>query len=84
MGRSALFLHRNTKGKVDAWSAVCPTFLFDAVLVLVLTCHSENVTVTQYDIDNLCIRQCVKRKLASVTHIGVEADGHDGVLWIDA
>ena len=79
-----LWLHRNTKGEVDAGSAVCPTFLFDAVLVLILTRHGENVTVTEYDIDDLCIRQCEKRKLASVTHVGVEADGHDGVLWIDA
>lgn len=82
--RREIWLHRNTKRKVDAGSAVCPTFLFDAVLVLVLTCHDENVTVTQYDIKNLCIRQCVKRKLASVAHVGVEADGHDGILWIDA
>ena len=79
-----LWLHRNTKSKVDAGSAICPTFLFDAVLVLVLTRHDKNVTVTQYDIDNLCICQCVKRKLASVAHVGVKTDGHDGVLWIDA
>ena len=58
--KQLLHSHRNTKCEVETRSAVCTAFFFDAVLVLVLTGHSEDVAVTQYNIDDPYIGQCVK------------------------
>lgn len=50
--------HRNTKCEIEARSTVRPTFLLDAVLVLILTRHGENVTVSHIDVYDLRIRRC--------------------------